>query len=314
MAIDRWAKFYDLTMYSTHPDREPFDIVNIMKELKKSIDNAKDDSGKPTKIFDGGKKTIRLSDLKICDKKNIAFLLLKLTDSTQPNVTKSKLAGGQSKTFYKNKDEGYDTTAHLAVSLDGMNIDDGGLNYPMVIEEAKHLSKSTVSPAIRTFIKEITACEEYCKKLKKDIKWHTIADLISHPSSEFKKLLETGTILGATFFMNKVNDNIFDTEAILKKEEKTMKVTVNHKCKADTNAIVKLIRERGAESKFDKLRMHFKLPNSNKQTSAEMLVRTEDYADATFTKVERINAPAKEITAEDKLSEHVMECMSKMIA
>lgn len=298
--------FYLCSELSSNPNnapRIPMDQLLDSLSLRQKHDQC-------LKMLNKKTASIRIHKMKIDKISRIAYMLLHYSDTNVSDPVFADLKKGNLRKESKLEGEGIAVSAHLAISIDPIN--PLGTTYDTVLEETPGLGRTTITPFLRTGVKDV-----FDKKFihnKKEVSYHPDLMITGKLSQTLKEDLEAGRLSGFSLIKHNVK-KAMDEDHEMFKEEQTIYIKIADETFFKKYNPITFIKEQFTKAKtagYDGFKVHYKnLSKKNKIISIQ--TKLADAMDVLYTKGEPIVLKNSVEQCVPKFNSEIVNAMKKMI-
>lgn len=302
---DRWVQFHELYIESEPIDAPTIDLATLAPYWVDRI-NAKH----AVKMINNEMAAIRIIDVEYKRSDKVVVLLLQYADTNVTDPAFSDLKTGKLRVEPKLAGEGVAVSAHVAITLTPH--DRLKKSYRFLLEEVPGLGRSTVSPFIRSELKEISKDLFEFKDAdenNKTKKYLPAAEILGTPTQKLTEELEDGCILqGIELVQFTHSKPLIDEEGFYTEASRHIKL-VPHK--SGVSSIIDAVKQAWGLARregFNNVKLRYKHPQG-KQKTATMGSQIGDIEDALVVKCEAIRSDEVLAQCSEKIVRSVADKM-----
>lgn len=282
---ERWVFYYELAL-KPHPDIAPdFPLETALQHLEelRMVGRAED-------RIEGGRKVIRLRDLRLFPVQQVAALLFGYGDPDVPDPVFENMQTGEIRSIAKGAGEGGSYAAHMLVSLQPDQI--RGTTYTCVLEDVPGLGKTKIKPFLTKLMK--MAAEEHPEAYtfndpnNNPRAFRPMAELDVHASQSLENDLRDGHLIGFELVRRTRADVDYDEEGFTREETQTVRLSVSRDLAGRVMDAVRAVHSKAKNDGYDSVRVRFK-KIEGKQRSVLVGTAYEDAGDAMYGRCELLN-------------------------
>lgn len=322
--MHRTATFYDLKITSSGSCRAKENLVNFEatpKPLSEII-------GQVSQLFSGGDRVLKkgrsekspkyyISDLKT--QKNRVIILINRSDPTAPDAVSSDPENKKRVVHEKPPGHGGDSSAHLVIEL---NPDKGDNYYVCVIETVfgSGLHASSITDYIRFLF-------QHCRKQFPEkyqiphingarnqdgeplmVRHLHAVELQGHPSSEFERDLETGTLTNIELLDFSEKGAIWDEKGAVFESSRAVILRPENKLMTKLSATVRQVRNNVIKKQinYPQMRLRFKNEKGEPRDATIETVTGNLLDEHKYIKRHTISAPLVNTSSLEKISQNII--------
>lgn len=283
---ERWVQFHELYVESEPVEAPTIDLASLMPHWVKRIK-----SKQAVKMINNKTAAIRVLDVEYKKNEKVIVLLLQYADTNVTDPAFSELETGKLRVEPKLAGEGIAVSAHVVINL--APHDSLKQCYRFLLEEVPGLGRSTLSPFIKSELKEISKnLFEFKDKddNSKTKKYLPSAEILGTPTQKLTEELEDGCILqGIELVQFTHSKPLIDEEGFYTESSRHIKL-VPHK--SGVESVVDAIKKAwvyAKSEKFNNVKLKYKHPKG-KQKTATMGSDISDIANVLVVKSELVSS------------------------
>ncbi|GAK26255.1 hypothetical protein [Serratia liquefaciens] len=209
-----------------------------------------------------GKSVIRL--LAIQDDPGYLKLLFQYANQDASDPAFANVKTGETRVEKKRNDEGIGATCHVIIKKTPDN-KAFPTSYSAVIEEVPGITRSLISNALTSFLKD-SGFSFQRENQKKDLKCRPIVQIEFQASTTLEKSLSTGYLCGLTAIRYK-KESALDDDGLVMIEEEILKLTTKFKRGEKAVKSIKVAYDKLRGMKYSTLRISHR--DENKRTTSD---------------------------------------------
>lgn len=303
----RWIQFHELHV-EREPEHAPFIALDwLVAQLKKRVEKCESH-----KILNNETACIRIKHLKIYAEKKVVVLLMQYADTNVTDPVFQGLESGQLRTEPKLEGEGVAVSSHVAISLTPTF--PNSPFYSMAIEEVPGLTRSNISPFLKSEFKTVAEGkldfndEEHNGKSRP---FRPAAKVEPVASVTLRGELESGSILNEVkLIRSKPTGKKFDEEDAFTEVERSITLKV-HGVDGILDKLERL-RKKARDEGYPNLKLRYR-KDAGKQKTALIGTTKGDLADALLGRTERIKADEVLAQCSDDICESIAKNMVELV-
>jgi len=301
----RWIQYHDLTLDPTPGDAPLIAMDELIEPLRKFYQ-----AGNAKYYLNNDTAVCRIVDFCYDTERGVLILLLQLADKNISEQAYVDLETGKIRTETKKDGEGVGYSAHVMITLDKSA---GRDSYIFLLERVPGLYKSRIERFMTKLFSHIHE-KKFLDARDQEKSYRPLARLAAYPSKSLLEALETGELKEITLIERKVIDGAMDDAPYA--EEKTLRTTIKvvpqRTFQARREAVSAWIRI-GKSRNAEKLRVKFRAPNANNDSSAEVDLDDENVDIGYFTRQEKVEFQEKMSTCESTIHNGIIERMFELL-
>lgn len=276
---ERWVSFFDFAFRPSHIAAPDIPVTDTLNRLKNLVDN-----GNAVKLYNGGTRAVRISQMTYTIGDAQAILLLQLCDKNGSDPVFGELTTGNLRVEPKLAGEGIAVSSHIVISTSiAANTAD---HFKTLVESVPGISKSIIEPFLNAMLREaFHGCEFRNPATKATCQLRPKLEILSHGSQTLLDTLQGAKLHNVKLVSTKKQGGMDKTPYTELSERSVRYKIIKQPPLKDKKRLLEVLRRKGQQSGYSKVSISYS--KDGRQASLD-LDRNEDAATKLFTKSERV--------------------------
>ncbi|WPU24494.1 hypothetical protein RI049_07010 [Cedecea neteri] len=276
---ERWVSFFDFCLRPTHAAAPNIPVDETFRRLKALVV-----AGNAVKLYNGGTRAVRISEMKYAAGDDKATILVQLSDKNGSDPVFGELTTGNLRVEPKLAGEGIAVSSHIVIS--SSIVPHTADHHKALVESVPGISKSILEPFLNALLKDaFTGCEFKNPATKAMCLLRPRLEILSHGSQTLLDALK-GAKLHNVKLVSTSKKGGLDKTPYTELSERTVRYKiVKQPPLNDKKRLLEILRRKGQKSGYTKVSISYS--KDGKQASLD-LDRNEDAATKLFTKSEKV--------------------------